>query len=150
MSIGKFKMPKDKVLSTKTFVLSHLTILILSLAFFGGLYYILYQDKFQASITQYLPITKEPVSLFLEITSPEDDIFVTDGNLVISGKSSPDVAIIISNQTTDATLQSGKDGQFSKVFPLTPGANVIEITAFDPEGNTKTATKSVFYREEAK
>jgi hypothetical protein len=141
-------MPKDRVLSTKTFVLSHLAILILGLAFFGGMYYFLYPERFQAVVTQYNPVTKEPVSLFIEITSPEDDVLVTDGSLVISGRTGADTTIIISSQGNDAGLQSGKDGEFSKVFPLTLGANIIEITAFDTEGNSKTIIKSVFFSEE--
>lgn len=148
MQFGKFKMPKDRVLSTKTFVVSHLIILILALAFFGGLYYILYLDKFIKDDFSYTPVTKEPVSLFLEITAPEDDILVTDGNLIVSGKTRPDVAIIISSNNTDIGLQAGKDGQFSRVFPLTTGPNIIEIVAFDQEGNSKSITKSVFFSEE--
>jgi hypothetical protein len=148
MQIGKFNMPRDRILSTKTFVLSHLTILILALIFFGGLYYILYPDKFQSAVNQYNPVTKEPVSLFLEITSPEDDVLTYDGSTVISGRTGADATVIISNNTSDVGLQSGNDGQFSKVFPLTEGANIIEITAFDSEGNSKTVTKSVYFSKE--
>lgn len=151
MNLKNFKMPKDKVLSTKAFIVSHLTLLILGLAFFGGLYFILYPERFVASpANEYLPVTKDPVSLFLEITSPEDDILVNDGNLVISGKTSSDAAVIISSQTSDAALQSDNNGQFSKVFPLALGANIIEINAFDKEGNSKIVTKSVFYEEAKK
>ncbi len=151
----KLSMPKDtqslsfdKVLSTKTFILSHLTILILALAFFGGLYYILYPERFATSVAEYVPITKEPVSLFLEISSPEDDVLVTDGSLVISGKTGPDASVIISSQATDAALQANSNGEFSKVFTLSPGANIIEINVYDTEGNSKSITKSVFYSEE--
>lgn len=148
MNLKNLKMPKDKVLSTKAFVISHLTLLILALAFFGGLYFILYPERFVSTPTnEYQPVTKDPVSLFLEITSPEDDILVNDANLVISGKTSSDTSIIISSQTNDTALQADNNGQFSKVFPLTLGANIIEINALDKEGNSKTITKSVFYEE---
>ena len=148
MYFKDFKMPKDVVLSTKTFVVSHLIILISALAFFGGVYYVLYPERFSAAVTEYLPVTKEPVSLFLEISSPEDDILVSDGNLVISGKSGPNATIIISGKDNDAGLQSDKNGEFSKVFPLSPGPNTIEIIAFDSEGNTKSAIKSVYYTDQ--
>lgn len=142
-----WKMPKDIVLSNKTFVISHATILILALLFFAGLYYILYQDKFQPNFASYTPVTKEPVSLFLEVSNPEDDTLVYDDNIIISGKTSPDLAVIITTNNTQAGLQSGKDGEFSKVLSLSPGVNLIEVTAFDAEGNTKSVTKSVFYSE---
>lgn len=141
-------MPRDRVLSTKTFVLSHLTLLIIALVFFAGLYYILYPEKFKAAVPQYNPVTKEPVSLFLELTSPEDDILSNDASVVISGRTSPNATVIISSNDNDSGLESGNDGQFSKVFPLSDGPNIIEITAIDSEGNSKSVTKSIFFTEE--
>lgn len=141
-------MPKDVVLTTKTFVLSHLILLILALVFFGGLYYILYPERFNAAAPDYNPVTKEPASLFLEIGSPEDDVLVYDNSLVISGKTGPNTTVIISNNQSDVALQAGKTGEFSKVFTLSPGPNIIEITAFDSDGNNKSVTKSVFFSEE--
>lgn len=144
----QMKLPEDIVLSTKTFIISHIAILVSALIFFGGLYYILYQDKFQPAPLQYNPVTREPVSLFLEISNPEDEILVYEDNLIVSGKTGPDAAVIISTNESDIGLQSGKDGQFSRVFNLSPGTNIIEITSFDPEGNSKSQTKSVYYSEE--
>lgn len=148
MNLGNYKMPKDRVLSTKTFVLSHLTLLIIALVFFAGLYYILYPEKFKEAVPQYNPVTKEPVSLFLELTSPEDDILSNDASVVISGRTSPNATVIISSNDNDSGLESGNDGQFSKVFPLSDGPNIIEITAIDSEGNSKSVTKSIFFTEE--
>ena len=148
MCFKDLKMPKDVVLSTKTFVLSHLTILIFALAVFGGIYYVVYPEKFTGAVSEYLPVTRESVSLFLEVSSPEDDILADDGNLVISGKTGPDATIIISNNQSDIGLQADKNGEFSKVFPLTRGANIIEINAFDSKGSNKSVTKSVYFSEE--
>ena len=142
------KLPKDVVLSTKTYIISHLAILASGLFFFGGLYYILYIDKFNPTLIEYNPVTKEPVSLFLEIANPEDEILVDKDNLVVSGKTGPELTVIISSPITDAGFQAGIDGQFSKVISLAPGANLIEITAFDNEGNSKTVTRTIYYSEE--
>lgn len=142
------RMPKDVVLSTKTFIISHIAILLSGLIFFGGLYYILYQEKFQPAVIEYNPVTKEPVSLFLEVTAPEDEILVYEDNIIISGKTGPECAVIISSQNNDAGLQSNKDGEFNKIFQLTPGPNIIEITAFDPEGKSKSVIRSVYYSKE--
>lgn len=137
-------MPKDKILSKKTFIISHIIILLSALFFFGGLYYILYQDKFQSLPINYNPVTREPVSLFLDIANPEDEILVYDSNLIVSGKTGPNFSVIISGINTDSGLQSGKDGEFSKVLSLDPGANIILVTAFDPEGNSKSIARSVY------
>lgn len=142
------KLPKDVVLSTKTFIISHIAILLSGLIFFGGLYYILYQEKFQPLPVSYNPVTKEPVSLFLEVASPDDEVLVYEDNIVVSGKTGPDATVIISNQDSDAGLQASKEGQFSKVFQLSPGPNILEITVFDSEGNSKTVTRSIYYSVE--
>lgn len=142
------RLPKDVVLSTKTFIISHIAILLSGLIFFGGLYYILYQEKFQPAQIDYNPVTKEPVSLFLEVSAPEDEILVYEDNIIISGKTCPDCTVIITSQNNDAGLQASKGGEFNKVFQLTPGANVVEITVFDPEGISKTVARSVYYSKE--
>lgn len=142
------KLPKDMVLSTKVFIISHILILSAGLIFFGGLYYILYDYKFKPQSQIYQPVTKEPTSFILEVGSPEDEILIFEDNIVVSGKTGPDAAVIISNQVNDAGLQADKNGQFSKVFPVSVGANLIEITAIDKEGNSKTVTKSVYYSQE--
>lgn len=142
------KLPEDFVLSTKAFIISHTIILLSALLFFAGLYYILYQDKFTLSPSNYIPVTKEPVSLFLEVGTPEDDILVYEDNVLVTGRTGPDSPVIISTQNTVTGFQSGRDGQFSKVIELSQGPNDVEITAFDDEGNLKTVTKQVFYSEE--
>jgi hypothetical protein len=142
------KLPKDVTLSTKTFIISHTIIFLSGLIFFGGLYYILYQEKFQPPQADYNPVTKEPVSLFLEVTAPEDEGLVYEDNIIISGKTGPDATVIISGQETDAGLQASKQGEFNKVFQLSPGPNIVEITAFDSEGNSKTVTRSIYYSKE--
>lgn len=142
------KLPKDVVLSTKTFIISHIIILLSGLIFFGGLYYILYQEKFQHPQVNYNPVTKEPVSLFLEVTAPEDEVLVYEDNIIISGNTRPDVPVIISSQDNDAGLQASKQGEFNKVFELSPGANIVEITAFDTDGNSKTVSRSIYYSKE--
>ncbi len=141
-------MPSDVVLSTKTFIISHTAILLIALLFFAGLYYILYQDKFQAGGISYNPVTKEPVALFLEIGTPEDDILAHEDNVLVTGKTGSGDTVIISSNSFDSGLQASKDGQFSKVIDLAEGPNLIEITAFDNEGNSKTVTKSVYFSKE--
>lgn len=141
-------MPRDFVLSTKTFIISHAVILSLGLLFFGGLYYILYEDQFRKPDQNYNPVTKEPQSFILEVKSPEDDTLTYDPTLIVSGKTGPDAAVIVTSGENDLGFQSGPDGQFSKVFNLSGGANIVEITAFDPQGNSKTITKSIYYEQE--
>lgn len=142
------RLPRDVVLSTRTFIISHIAILLSGLIFFGGLYYILYQDKFQPAMVEYNPVTEEPVSLFLEVSSPEDEVLVYEDNVVVSGKTGPDATVVIGGQDNDTGLQASKDGEFNKVFQLSPGPNILEITVFDSEGSSKTVTRSIYYSKE--
>ena len=139
----------NKVLSTKTFIISHLALLVLSLIFLGGFYYILNADQFNNTpIKDYLPVTTKPVSFNLDITNPDDELLVFDKSLVISGKTSPRASIIISFADQNSGLQADGNGEFSKVVVLNKGANEILIAAFDSSGNTKTVSRTIYYSEE--
>ena len=137
------------ILSTKQFILSNLTILILSLIFLGGLYFVLYSDKFNDTlIKQYLPVTTKPISFNLDITNPDDELLVFDKSQVISGKTGPRTNVIISLSEQNIGLQANGNGEFSKVIVLSKGLNEITIAAFDSEGNSKTVSRTIYYSEE--
>lgn len=134
-------------ISIKTFIVSHLTMLLLSLVFLGGVYYILNQDN-RNWVSEYTPVTQAPSSFSLEINNPDDNLLTFDKNLTISGKSAPKATIIVSTQTLDSGLEANIKGDFLKIIPLTVGLNKITITAFDSQGNQKQAEKMVYYSEE--
>ncbi len=139
-------------ISVKTFIVSHLIILIAGLVFLGGLYYILNEGNLpffnSHNLNNYTPVTSEPISFNLEVTNPEDDLLTFDKNIVISGKTAPEATVIISGNNFDTGSPASQKGDFSEVVTLTTGPNIIKITAFDESGNSKTVLKNVYYSEE--
>lgn len=142
-------------LSTKTFVIAHLTILAVSLLFLAGLYLLLYQDNRQVTLKDYLPVTTQPRSFNLEILNPEDELLTFDPNIIISGQTSPKATVIITQTTPVSSkeeailgFEATTRGQFTKTLTLVAGLNQIKITAFDDLGNHKLIERTIFYSEE--
>jgi len=138
----------NRHLSTKVFVISNLLILIIGLIFIYGLYYFVNLDTLKNASNEYNPVTQEPISFNLTVSTPEDNTLSFDKNIVVSGKTSPDTTVIISVNDSISGFGTGIKEDFSKIINLTAGKNIINITAFDPQGNTKTEIRSVFYSEE--
>lgn len=145
----------NKQLSTKTFLVAHLLILVISLFLLTGLSLFLNQDNRRVSLEDYLPVTTQPRSFNLEILNPEDELLTFDPNIIISGQTSPKATVIIT-QTTPGSLkeeailgfESTILGQFTKTLTLVVGLNQIKITTFDNLGNHKTVERTIFYSEE--
>jgi hypothetical protein len=152
---GLFDRVINLEISTKTFLLSHLALLIFGLIFLSGLYYILNDGIFfccktSGGLQNYLPVTKKPSSIELNITAPEDEQLLYEKSIVFKGKTTPLAILLLTNLTTDENLgfEASNKGDFSKVVTLNEGLNEFTITAFDSEGNKKSEARTVFYSEE--
>lgn len=137
-----------QVISSKVFIISILLLLTLGLIASGGLYYLLHVDTGSQGIKNYIPVTHKPSSFSLEINNPEDNIMVSDKNLVISGKTSPKSPVILTNGITSTGVDADANGNFSQVLTLAKGLNEITISSFDQDGNQKTENLNVYFSEE--
>lgn len=137
-----------KEISFKTFILSHLAILIVGLSAIGALAYYLNKDKQLYLYHQSGPVTKEPISFNLDINNPDDNLLVYEKSLVVSGKTSPNAVVVISTNSEDYPIEVGDKGDFSRVISLNQGLNEITVNAFDSQGDNKTVIRSVYYTEE--
>lgn len=143
----------DITISTKTFVISHIIIFILSAGFLFGIYYYLNMDFPKFNPKNYIPVTKPPQSFNLNINNPDDELLSLDKTLTISGSTAPRAAIILVNsglitQTTTG-FQANSKGEFTKIINLFDGVNLLTISAFDNKGNVKIETRTIYYSEEA-
>lgn len=141
----------NRKLSKKEFIFSQIVILISGFIFLGALYYILYIDspgQTQNSFFSGGPVTKEPASLMLELTAPDDDLLVFDDEVEIAGKSLPNSYILITAPATDLVVRSKSDGSFSTDVKLIEGINDIKIIAFDEKGEQKDLERTVYYSKE--
>ncbi len=140
-------------ISAKTFLVTHILLLIFGLTFLGWMYYTLYHESGSDKLAQYSPVTHLPISFNLEVSNPDDDLLVNDKNILVSGTTIPSGVVIISVDGADSTSNNfgvdvnGKGG-FSKIVPLSNGLNRLTITAFDSSGNIKSLQKTVYFSEE--
>lgn len=142
----------QRKLSFKAFLMSQFLILILGLLFIGGLYYIIYSptlpSQSKSSLLIHGPITKEPVSLKLDLISPDDDLLTFQEDLEISGKTSSNSQVIISSSFNDKITTSKADGSFSVDFSLNEGVNELKIIVFDQNGDSRETERMVYFSEE--
>lgn len=140
-------------LSTSHFVYSHIFILILSLIFLGGLYFVLNKDQFLSTgtVLQYIPVTRKPTTFNLEINNPENELLSYSRTTVLSGTTSAKTTVLIivegSSETYDV-VEANTKGEFQRTITLLPGLNTITVTAVDGDGNTKSEERIVYYSEE--
>lgn len=144
----KRRLNIDKQLSFKTFLISHFLILLVSVAFISIFAWIIYGDNSPLDKQNYNPVTKEPISFSLDISSPEDNLLVFESSIVVSGKTDPQSTILITRNTESYGLEADTKGNFTKVVNLIPGVNNIYISAYDSKGSVKTSAKTVYYSEE--
>lgn len=142
----------NKKLSTKTFIISQLIILIVSLLFLGGLYYILYlqypTSLSKSSLNKFGPVTKEPTTLTLELTTPDDNLLSFQKDLEIAGKTLPHLKILITSSLDDLIVESKSNGSFLQEFSLSEGVNEIKVVVFDKNGDQKEIERTVYYSKE--
>ncbi|NQW24397.1 MAG: hypothetical protein HQ475_13250 [SAR202 cluster bacterium] len=83
----------------------------------------------------------------LELISPEDGAGVEVDAVRVMGKTSVDAAVGINGATgvTGVTVNVSPDGSFYYDIDLNDGANLIEVAATSPSGETAFQEVSVFY-----
>lgn len=139
----------NKKLSTKTFIISQILIVIIALYLIGWLaFYLNYQEKPAKKFSMGAPITSEPASLTLDVTTPDDDLLVFDKEIEISGKTGPNMFVLISSDSNDLVIQAKQDGSFSSNFKLDSGINDLKVIAFDKNGDQKEVQRTVYFSRE--
>ncbi len=123
-------------------------IFILGLFFIGAIYYILNLTPKPQFNFSGVSLTSEPVSLELNLNSPDDEIIVFDPDLLISGETTKGSTVILSLFEDDIPLEVSSDGNFSYTLKLDTGYNRLVVTSFDPNGNSKTESRTIYYSKE--
>lgn len=140
---------KSKHLSTQAFVLSMIGILIVGSSLIAALYF--YVNPKSANISKNpfeRPVTSEPVSLSLNISSPDDNLLVFDTDLLIQGTTIPNAIVILDINNNNMSLETNLTGSFSTTAKLKSGVNELNVTVFDNQGNSKTDSRTIYYSTE--
>lgn len=87
--------------------------------------------------------------LFLEITSPEDNIVLSQDSLTLKGTTNPQTYIAIVAEKSEHLIVPNEVGQFSEEIDLIRGANTIKITVYTSTGiNIEKIINIVYTTEE--
>lgn len=142
-------MKLKKKLSSKQFILSHLLILIIGLICLGTLYFIL-NIQYKSSSNPFFngPVTSKPKSFTLTLDQPADESLSFNPSILVSGKTSPHLDVLISTDDNDQVIEAKSDGTFSLTLTLNEGVNNIKIVAFDQTGDVRETSKLVYYSKE--
>ncbi len=142
-------MALNKKISTKSFIFSQISILIIGLIFIAGLYYLLnIQYQKNDSPFQAGPVTSIPKSLRLNLDSPDDDSLTFQNSVIISGQTAALKDVLIFTDSQNLVITSKPDGSFSTVLKLDEGVNRIITAVFDTNGESKTVERTMYYSKE--
>lgn len=142
-----FKLINRKI-SQKTFIIVSLILFIFGLIYIFALYYILYLEYPQIKPFERGPVTTAPKTLYLELEQPDHDVLLFESSIIVSGKTSPFLDVLIYSDSEDTVIKADKNGNFSTVFNLDAGINQIAVDVFDTKGDRKSDTRTVYYSEE--
>ena len=78
----------------------------------------------------------------LEIIYPEEEFITTDKNLILKGKTEPEISVLVNGEEVDVE----KDGYFEQNIILKEGVNTIEITAHKKQGEENKVTRQVLLK----
>ena len=93
-----------------------------------------------AAVEKTASFSVDTIAPTLNITSPPETLITNQQSLTVSGKTSPDCGVTIKlNSVDQGEITVDGTGQFDKPITLSPGENVIEITATSLAGKTTTA-----------
>lgn len=144
-----FAVKLTKKLSPKQFIISNLLLLSLGLIILAGLYYILnIQYKHSDKLFSNGPVTSPPKSLRLDLDQPEDDSLTFQSSIIVSGKTGPNMEVLISQDNQDIVIKSKSDGNFSTLINLDEGVNNIKVITFDQTGDSRFTQRVVYFSKE--
>lgn len=142
-------MKLRKELSSKHLYLSLFLILVVSLTFLAGLYYVVnIQYQKPKDLLSNGPVTTPPKSLRLDLDQPDQDVLSFSSSIIVSGTTGPKKDVLISTDTNDIVIQSKTDGSFSTVLNLDEGVNRITVAVFDATGDSRIAERTVYFSKE--
>lgn len=99
-----------------------------------------------AAIEKTASFVVDTIAPTLNITSPPEALVTNEKQITVSGKASPDCRVTIKVGNTDqGAVTLDGTGQFNKQISLSPGGNVIMITATSLAGKVTTVTREVTY-----
>lgn len=100
-------------------------------------------------VVKIVPTPTPKPSIYLNISSPKNELVVDKKILTVSGKTVPNSNIIVLSPIDESAGSTSSDGNFSTTVNLEDDQNIIRITAIAPNGETITEARTVTYSTES-
>jgi len=120
----------------------------------AGVAFYLYQGTKSVSTSKTSIIAPSPTptpittSIYLNIDSPTDESIVGNKTVTVSGKTTPEATVVIMTNSDQKVVSPSGQGDFSTTIIVADGANLIRVTAFGSDGQSKTIQKTITYSTE--
>jgi len=101
------------------------------------------QPSTEGGISVSEPEKKE--TLALEIIEPKNNSISDEEEITIKGNADPSTVITIIYQECEEIIEADEEGNFEAEITLVGGANEIQISAFDEEGNEASKILNIIY-----
>ena len=103
------------------------------------------QPPATSQLAQVVSHTPAPLPLFLELTSPKSDELAVGEEIIVSGRTLPNITVLIYTDTDQTSLESDANGQFESTVSLDEGSNTLTVTAFADNGDEFSESIDVVY-----
>lgn len=99
-------------------------------------------------IAVILPTPTPKPTIYLNISSPKNELVTDKRILTVSGKTLPNANIIALSPIDESAGTVSSDGNFSLTLNLDDDQNIIRVTAIAPNGETTSEARIVTYSTE--
>lgn len=139
-------MTKEKIILAVVAILGGL--LVATAAFY------LYQQTKVLPPSQQKTVSVNPSpspkpQVLLSLEEPKDESIADNRVVKISGKTDPNALIMILTDSDQQVLNPSQTGDFSTTITINNGANLIQVTAMEKNGDTNTIERTVSYTGES-
>lgn len=141
-----------KIMKQERVILSFVMVLI-GLAVAGAAFYFYQSSKVVSSkstATSIISPTPTPKpTIYLSITTPDNEIVVSNKTLSIMGKAPPEATILVITDSDQLVFKPSSQGDFTTTITLDSGLNLINIEAVSPSGEIASVKRTVTYSTES-
>lgn len=94
------------------------------------------------------PVTTKPISLFLNLSSPDNNKLVFEESLLVQGQTIPHALVLLSLENEDKIIDVDNMGNFSITIKLSSDVNQFTAAVFDNLGNSKKEERIVYFSKD--
>lgn len=92
-----------------------------------------------------VPTEKAEDKISLTVIQPENEVVSSQEDIIIKGETLPNATVVIIWEEGEDILVADKSGKFETEITLVGGENMINISAYDNQGNKAAQTLTVTY-----